>query len=65
MDVFLLGAGFSKWFHPSMPLLKDLTRLILSEATIADRIGRLGLMPLCRSAAGIEALLSHASISYP
>jgi hypothetical protein len=65
MDVFLLGAGFSKWFHPSMPLLKDLTDLILNEPTLADRIDKLGLMPVCKSAAGIEALLSHTSIAYP
>jgi hypothetical protein len=65
MDIFLLGAGFSKWFHPSMPLLKDLTDFISNEPTLVDRINRLGLMPLCRSAAGIEALLSHTSIAYP
>jgi hypothetical protein len=64
-DVFLVGAGFSRWFQSGMPLLSDLTAGVRADPEIAERIGRLRLDPLIDTPAGIEFLLSHISTTYP
>ncbi len=63
-EVFILGAGFSKWFSPAMPLLKELIPL-LSKNTINDIKKKQVLKIIIEKEKNVEKLLSYLSIDYP
>ncbi|MCG8480617.1 MAG: hypothetical protein MI724_16100 [Spirochaetales bacterium] len=37
-EVFILGAGFSKWLHGAMPVMTDLAAVIQGDAEISSRL---------------------------
>ena len=63
-ETFILGAGFSKWFAPEMPLLKELIQLF--DDNLIDEINRdKALSEILNKEKNVEKLLSYLAVDYP
>lgn len=63
-EVFILGAGFSKWFDKKMPLLNDLITY-LNPSTVKKINNDSALSRLCNDEENFEKLLSYLTTRYP
>jgi hypothetical protein len=57
-DTFILGAGFSKAVHPAMPLMQDLSDIVIKKSTIEAELRSARMQPFVESN-NFELILSY------